>query len=65
MERIKTVKVSSRRSEKIKNSYFIFEMEVEADVSGFSNADKKEYISRLWKYANDEVDTQIVDAQDM
>ena len=60
MDRIKTIKVSSRRSEKIGNSYFTFEMEVESDVSGLK--DKEEYVKKLWKYAADEVDKQILDA---
>lgn len=59
MDKIKTVKVSSRRSSKIGEEYFTFEMTLEADVSGLT--DKKEYISKLWEYAGEEVDNQLVE----
>ena len=61
MERIKTVKVASRRSEKLGNSYFTFEMELEASVDGMRDEEKKEYIEKMWIYAGEEVDNQFAD----
>jgi len=62
MERITKVTVSSRRSVKIQNDFFTFEMSLEGNVDGFSDEEKKEYIEKMWVYAGEEVDNQISDA---
>lgn len=60
MENIKTVKVSSRRSVKIKDDYFTNEMTVEADVDKIK--DKQKYVDKLWKYIEDEIDKRLAQA---
>mgnify|MGYP006872996342 CR=1 FL=1 len=57
MESIKTVKVTSRRSTKIKDDFFTEEMTVEADVSGIK--DKQKHIDKLWDYVEGEVDKRL------
>ena len=57
MESIKTVKVTSRRSTKIKDDFFTKEMTVEADISGIK--DKQKNIDKLWDYVEGEVDKRL------
>lgn len=64
MDRIKEITVTSRRSHPIKNDFFTFEMGVTADVSGLNDKDKKAYVEKMWDYANNEVDQQILDVQE-
>lgn len=61
MERIKTVKISSRRSCNIANQYLTFEMSLEADIGGLDEKEKKKYIKKMWDYAGEEVDKQIAE----
>lgn len=61
MDRIKTVSISSRRSSKVGNEFLTFEMTLEAGVDGLSDEEKKEYIKKLWDYAGEEVDNQIME----
>ena len=59
MDWIKTINISSRRSEKIGDGYFTFEMTLGADVDGMSAKEKKDYMKKLWDLAGEEVDNQI------
>lgn len=61
MDRIKNVTVSSRRSSKVGNEFLTFEMTLEASVDGLDEKEKKRYIEKLWNYAGEEVDNQIVE----
>ncbi len=63
MQRIKNVKVSSRRSREIKKQYFTMECSLEADVSDLNEKDKKQYVKKMWDYANNEVDNQLLQVQ--
>lgn len=62
MDRIQTVKVSSRRSVTYKGQYLTNEMTLEANTEGMSDDEKKEYIAKMWEYAGSEVDNQLQDA---
>ena len=62
MDKVTNVTISSRRSVKIGYEFLTFEMGLEADVNNMTEAEKKEYIKKMWKYAADEVDNQIKDA---
>ena len=61
MDRIQTVEVSSRRSSKLGNEFFTFEMKLSATVDGLDDSKKKEYIKKMWDYAGEEVDNQLAD----
>ena len=61
MERITSVKVTSRRSSKIGDEFFTFEMTTEANTENMTDEEKKEYVKKLWDYASSEVDNQIVE----
>ena len=57
---IKTIKVSSRRSTKIGDEFFTYEMTVEADVP--KKEDVESCTDELWEFAHNQVDKQIADA---
>lgn len=61
MDRIKVVSISSRRSSKVGNEFLTFEMSIEASVDGLSEKEKKAYIKKMWDYAGEEVDNQIME----
>lgn len=61
MERITKVTVSSRRSEKLGDSFFTYEMSVEATTENMTDEEKKEYVDKLYDYCNEKVDEQILE----
>nr|DAE83050.1 MAG TPA: hypothetical protein [Caudoviricetes sp.] len=61
MDRITKVTVASRRSEKLGDSFFTFEMAVEANTENMTDEEKKEYVNKLYAYCNNKVDEQILE----
>lgn len=61
MDRIMKVTVASRRSEKLGDSFFTYEMSVEASTDNMTDDEKKEYVDKLYAYCNDKVDEQILE----
>lgn len=61
MDRITKVTVASRRSEKLGDSFFTYEMSVEANTENMTDEEKKEYVDKLYSYCNSKVDEQILD----
>lgn len=61
MDRITKVTVASRRSEKLGDSFFTYEMAVEANTENMTDEEKKEYVNKLYAYCNDKVDEQILE----
>ena len=61
MDRIMKVTVASRRSEKLGDSFFTYEMVVEANTENMSDKEKNEYVDKLYAYCNDKVDEQILE----
>lgn len=61
MDRITKVTVASRRSEKLGDSFFTFELAVEANTENMTDEEKKEYVNKLYAYCNHKVDEQILE----
>lgn len=61
MNRITKVTVASRRSEKLGDSFFTYEMAVEASTENMTDEEKNRYIDKLYGYCNGKVDEQILD----
>lgn len=61
MDRITKVTVASRRSEKLGDSFFTYEMAVDANTENMTDDEKKDYVDKLYAYCNDKVDEQILE----
>ena len=61
-DRVKTIKVSSRRSAQVKSQYFTFECVAEVDISDIKeNDNREEYIKGLWESVHAQVDAQMAE----